>query len=223
MGTIVQIVKIVKGEPCIIQANNSQVKLLVPKGVHAVVLGNIHTIYSKFLHLIPDSECIVGPMCEYSVHTFIDGSQIHSSEKFQLQVPHMVNNIFTVLDQLKVQEVSQGAIVTTLVKAQNNMSDVSEDSYFYADKRYINIFTSHFSTFLVTAENTNCCAGSANVLLYGSLINFPDENTVATIKVYLSSVHSKIQDYEDVSTLHFLLISIPIPWQATSLIFFKTS
>ena len=196
-----------KGEPCIIQAKNSRVKLHVPKGVHGAVLGNIHTIHSKFLHLIPDSECIVGPMCEYSVHPFINGPQIPSSEKFILQVPHIMQCISNVHDNIKVRWVNLGANVTTLVKAQGNMGSESEDSSYSADNKYINILTSHFTTFLVTAENINCCAGSANVLLYGSLQNFPDSKPHVKVKVFFSGILSKIKDYEDVSKLcHFIMI-----------------
>ena len=200
---LVQIVRIVKGEPCVIQAKNSQVKLHVPKGVHGTVLGKIHTNHTKFLHLIPDSECVVGPMCEYSIHPFINGSQIHSTEQFLLQIPHVIQNLTEVGYQLKVQCVNLNAGVTKLVKTQFEMELESEDSCYYADDKYINILTRHFSTFLVTAENIKCCAGSANIVLYGSLKNFPDSKPTTTVKVYFSSVHSNIKDYEDVSISFF--------------------
>ena len=144
-----------KGEPCVIQAKNSQVKLHFPRGVHGVVLGSIHTIHSKFLHLIPDSVCVVGPMCEYSVHTFINGPQVASFEKFLLQVPHLGREV---QNAIRVRHMDNVAREVTLIRTQDKMDPQLADVSFDIDEQYVHIFTSHFIPFIVSAEAMNCCA-----------------------------------------------------------------
>ena len=198
LETNVQIVRIVKGEPCIIQAKNSQVKLHIPKGIHGAVLGSIHTIHSKFLHLIPDSECVVGPMCEYSVHPFINGPQIPSSEKFLLRVPHIVSDNTMVQNKIRVRHINYVTKAVIIIKQEENTSPISPAMSYLVDGQYVNILTPHFSPFLVTAENINCCSGSTNALLYGSLKNIQNTNPLTSVKVFFSSALCEIKDYEEV-------------------------
>ena len=74
-----------------------------------------------------------------------------------------------------------------------------EKDKYEMDEKYVTIHTSHFSGYIVTAEGINCCSKSANVLLFGSLVNNLEMGPSVTVKVYLSSIHSQIKDYEVVS------------------------
>ena len=58
------------------------------------------------------------------------------------------------------------------------------------------IHTSHFSGYIVTAKHINCCGKSANVHLFASLRNIQEAKPLATVKVYLSSILSDIEDYQ---------------------------
>ena len=53
--------------------------------------------------------------------------------------------------------------------------------------------------YIVTTEGINCCSRSINVMLFGSLTNNPQRGPSVTVKIYLSSIHSQIKDYESVS------------------------
>ena len=71
--------------------------------------------------------------------------------------------------------------------------------WYEVDNHFITIYTSHFSGYIVTVEGINCCSGSANLLLFGCLVSIPDEEPLATLKLYMSSAHStQIRDYRTV-------------------------
>lgn len=98
------IVKILDGKEYVIQAENSDVKLHVPKGVKGLLLGNIHTDISRFSHLIPRNDCLIGPICEFSLHPVKDHPVMNpKGEKFCLQIPHIVKQLDRVRDRIKVR------------------------------------------------------------------------------------------------------------------------
>ena len=72
------------------------------------------------------------------------------------------------------------------------------------DEKYVSIQTSHFSPIIVTAEGTNCCSKSADLLLFGSLANNPEMGPSVRLKVYLSSIHCQIKDFKKVSPIYYV-------------------
>ena len=74
-----------------------------------------------------------------------------------------------------------------------------EKDNFEIDEKYVTIHARHFSGYIVTAESINCCSRSANMLLFGLMASNPGDGTLVTLKVYLSSILSKIQDYQKVN------------------------
>ena len=86
-----------------IQALHSDIILHVPDGVYGVILGNIHTDHWRFRHLVPERDCIIGPMCEFH----FKGSEIPSRARFRILVPHIVTNVAANLDHIRVKH--QGA------------------------------------------------------------------------------------------------------------------
>ena len=80
--------------------------------------------------------------------------------------------------------------------------------FYEADSNFITIHTRHFSGYIITLQDINCCAGSANILLFGSVANVPNDEPLATLKVYMSSVHSaQIRDYRTVSYIPLIIYS----------------
>ena len=77
------------------------------------------------------------------------------------------------------------------------------------DEKYVTIFTTHFCAYIITAEDVNHCSGYAKVLLFGALKQNPEtEMPRATVKVYFSSIHTGIVDYESVSFSSFFAWSL---------------
>ena len=196
--------QIVKGDPCIIQAKNSQVKLHVPKGVHGTVLGRIHTNLSRLLSFVPNSECVVGPTCEFSYHPFIYGQRLSSFTQFRLQVPHIIKELQGVREKIRVRHINVSRREISLLEMKEPPLKNVMQSCFCVNEKGVNIFTDSFSIHTITLESIKCCCESANVHLFGSLKNILNRDPLTTIKVYFSSLLSRIKDYESVSTLNWL-------------------
>ena len=200
------IVRLVSGQPCLIQGNNSDVILRVPHGVHGAILAKIHSNYDMFNHHIPQNNCLLGPICEYHLECAL-GKPHRKGAKFLIQVPHIVRDIESTRKCIRVRHGKIRGEAPLEVENQLMESQDGDVAYDIND-RYVEIHTTHFSGFLVTAECLKCCATSANVLLFGSLSNIPHAEPLATLRVYFSSLHSEIKDFHSVSVanrcLHFI-------------------
>ena len=206
---IVGIVKLVNGEPCVVQVKNSQVKLHVPKGVYGAILANIHTNHARFVHHVPDDHCLVAPICEYHLQQpyreLLLGKKIKVnmlnpvSEDiiYRIEMPHIVKDVDNVRPSIRVRHGNLRSGVPALEKFSPNVR--GGKSSLYIDEELVIINTNHFSGYMVTAKCINCCGKSAFVHVFGSLRNIPEAKPLATVKVYLSSIHGGIDDYQFVS------------------------
>ena len=203
------IVRIVKEKASIIRAFGSDVTLHTPEGLHAVVLGNIHVNHAPFQHLVPSNECIVGPICEYSIHLLINSPAPQPGAKYKLRIPHIIKDIEAVKHLIKIRHGDILSDSRNLKLETGPGQSKNSEVWFEVDNHFITIYTSHFSGYIVTLEGINCCSGSANVLLFGSLTNDQTgtEQPLAILKVYMSSAHSaKIRDYRTVSKVLFCFV-----------------
>ena len=198
------IVRYVKGSTTI-RAEGSEVTLTTPPPTRALVLGNIHSNHSRFQHLIPSNECIVGPMCQYSIHPFTNNPGTAQRETFILKIPHIAKNVENIKNYFRVRhgKINSSVPNLKLVTRRNSSCNVN-GTYFHVDDKYVTITTKDFSHFVPTIEEINCCSGSANVLLYGSLTNNAEAKPLALLKVYMASLHFQISDYQIVR-LHVIL------------------
>ena len=208
---MVGVLHIANGRACVVKSKNSQVKLHVPERVHGVILANIHTNHARFMHHIPDNDCLVAPVCEYHLQEpyrelVLDKTvkvQVLPTNpediKFRIQVPHIVKDPENVRPHIRVRQGNLHSRVTTLEKFsfKHRNSKISFD----IDENYVTIHTNHFSGYIVSVKHINCWAKYANVHLFASLRNIPIESPLATVKVYLSSIHSNIEDYQHVRTI----------------------
>ena len=196
-------VRLLSGESCLIQGNNSDVILHVPGEIHGAILANFHTNYDKFNCHIPKNSCLLGPICEYHLEHAL-GKPYPKKTKFLIQLPHVCRDIQRIRKCIRVRHGKIQRVVPLEVEDQLMDSQDGDFAYDINDK-YVEIHTTHFSGFIVTADCITCCGTSVNVLLFGSLSNIPDAEPLATLKVYFSSLHSEIKDF------HFVRIRIIIP------------
>ena len=184
--------RLIKGKACTVQGNDSDTVLHIPGGVYAALLGNIHTDPSKFQHHIPGKDCLVAPICEYDLHPYI-GRILSPNAKFKIQVPHIVRNVHEAQQFIRIRhgDIRSGSVLPVY--------KLEKDKY-ELDEKYVTIHTSHFSPFIVTTEGIDCCSKSANVLLFGSLVNNPEMGPSVTVKIYLSWIDNQIKDYREVRT-----------------------
>ena len=158
------------------------------------------------MHHIPQGVCLVSPVCEYHLQPSLYKSFPHLG-KFKIQIPHIVKDVNKVHPHIRIQYGNLQSGVTPLAEEKSLLHQSDGMVQHAIDDKYVTIYTSHFSGYIVTAEAINCCAQSAYVLLFGSLRNFPKASPLATVKVYLKSKHSFFKDYESVSiTLRYLVV-----------------
>ena len=203
---MVRIVTLVQGEPCVVQAQNSQVQLHVPKGVHGAILANIHTNNARFMHHVPHKDCLVAPICEYHLqqpyreqslserYKILIPPPLCEDVKYRIDIPHIVQDVDCVRPRIRVRHGNLHSGKPALQKhsAKTRKGKIS----FNINEDYVTIYTNHFSGYIVSAKHINCCGQKANVHLFASLRNIPDDKPLATMKVYLSSIHSNIEDYQ---------------------------
>ena len=130
-------------------------------------------------------------ICEYHLEPFI-GQRLPTNAVYKLQMPHIVRDVPLVRKHIRVRHGDLHG---------NTMLPVYqlEKDQFEIDEKYVTIHARHFSGYIVTAESINCCSRSANMLLFELMASNPRDGTLVTLKVYLSSILSKIQDYQRVS------------------------
>ena len=185
-----EIIEVIYGEASTIQGPNSEVKLQTPKGAYGVLFGTVHTNHQQFLHLIPDSDCLISPVCEYGFHP---DEEKHSPEgMFKLLIPHIVKDIGKVRGHIQVRQATSGDWgLTTDIPQHDNTQN--KDAFWEMDNKYIHLHTKHFCKFLITAEGINCCTQSAELLLFGSLEQ--QAQPTVTVKPYLGSLSYENKDY----------------------------
>ena len=226
-----RIVRLVNGEACAVQAKNSQVKLHVPKGVYGAILANIHTNHARFIHHVPEDHCLVAPICEYHLQPpyqeLVLGKKIKvnilkptpEDIKYQIEIPHVVRDVNNVRSQIRVRHGNLHSGVPALEKLspKSRSGNISVD----IGKEFVTINTNHFTGYIVSAKRINCCGQSAFAHVFGSLTNIPEAKPLATVKVYLSSVHGAIEDYQSVSIfLKFINTITLLNWYVLSVIYF---
>ena len=192
----------INGEPCTVQGTNSDVILHVPKGIYGTLLANIHTDPAKFIHHIPKENCLIAPICEYRLQP-AEGHTLPKNVKYKIQIPHIIKNIDEVQHHISIFHGNIHCRDPGLKVAKQNSS--TDRLPHDIDDKYINIYTSHFSGFIVTAQGITCCATNTNVLIFGSLRNHPEDGPVATVKIVFASNHINCKDFRQVSIILLLL------------------
>ena len=176
LKSLVHIVKVLRGFPCTIRPRNSRVILHMPKGYHGVLLGNVYENFKMFKHLVKENDYIVSPMCEFEFHRYLDISQ---GTFIKIEVPHIVKNSkmegrIRVISRDRYQDCIEYA---QKLEPEEELPDC-DNMYFRLNERHIEIFTHHFSQFIVYAENSsleeivmdnNCCNRCVEILVFEKL------------------------------------------------------
>ncbi len=183
---------------------NSGVSLLVPE-VTATILCHIHTSPSAFLHIIPDSECLIGPIPEFH-------STIHRANKlppntwYTIKIPHCIRK----KDKLKYIRVRHGDIhkssqfsLVPFHTTDPKTIDANIDSYYCTDTQYVTIHTRHFSQFICTTCE-KICDGKAKAFLFGSHLPVEVPFMITNVRVYVCSPLYEIEDYRKVIIIYLL-------------------
>ena len=144
--------EIIHGSAATIQTLQANVILHVPEGVFGIILGNIHTNFKTFRHLVEESDCIISPMCEFELSSYDD---IHEGAWYTIQVPHIVKNgkIESKI-MVKHRDKTRRKIgyALKLLTGEEPPIDDNVNVYYRFHEKFIEIFTHHFSQFIIYAE-----------------------------------------------------------------------
>ena len=127
---------------------------------------------------------------------------------YKIQVPHLIKNIAEATDKIKVKyqdRHEESVEFTQMLPVGEDPPINSVNVYYRLCHSHVEIFTPHFSQFIVYAENTpikdltgvpepiNYCTRSAELLVLARELD-----QVAQLSVYMSSSHYPYEDYRQV-------------------------
>ena len=179
------------GEGDILQGDESDVRLTIPKGIHCAVIGHVHTHTQDILKLIPAGECLIAPVPEYSCIVKRKGNWI---DMFQIRVRHCAANRWNDII-VRCGDFHNGVPFTRMPK--KTTFSPGQGNHYTLDREFIYIYTSHFCQFLCTICGEEC-QGEIQALLFGALF-MADEDTLAHVStLYLCGPLYSIKDFRKV-------------------------
>ena len=205
-----------------VQVQSSDVSLFVPEGKYGLLLGTNHTNHHDFLHLFPGNHCILGPICEYKLHPFLKGDVLlgkhrfwkansvpiiprpvnAKSKRYKLKVPHNVENLHEVRHAIRVRHIKSKNGVPEVINIPLKRTATKCDMVYKFDNKYITIYMKEFCKLTVSLEGVIHCGRNAEMMVFGKLDNFPDEDPMVTLNTYFGSKLCVIKDYFEVILLH---------------------
>ena len=203
--------QVLRGRPCTIVPQNSQVILHVPEGLLGVILGNVYENIKTLNYLVKETDCIVSPMCEFELHS-IDA--FRQGVLVKIQVPHIVKNPNV---REKIRVISRDRYHQSIEYAEELLPEEeppdSDNIYYRIKEKYIEIFTHHFSQYIAYAEDTtfeevvttedagedipHCCSKNVELLVFTKWIQKGTDPLLEVI-LHMCSSHYEEVDYRQV-------------------------
>ena len=145
--------KLLHGSPCTVMSSSSRVILHMPEGYHGVLLGNVDENFQMFKHFVKESDCIVGPMCEFEFHSYAAKPQ---RTFIKIKVPHIVKNPKIERNIRVISRDSSQNCIEYAKKLQPGEEPPDRlDMYFRFNESHVEIFAKHYTQYLVFAENSS--------------------------------------------------------------------
>ena len=187
------VVAVIEGEDVTLKDVKSAVSIDVPPNVEGTLWQKVHTEFSRFLHIVPEEECFIGPVAEFHLKTFKKDET--SRHRYRIKIPHC----------LQTEEQMSSVMVRcgdTRMKAaffdlprKENLDDLEPG--FAVNGTHIVIFSHHLSDFVCSCKKTSC--DFIMVFPFGNLTPHQELNmTTAKITVYLCPSLYKIEDFQQV-------------------------
>ena len=195
----VQIVEIIHGSAVTTQALHSDVILHVPDGVYGIILGNIHTDHWRFREFVEEDDCIISPICQFDFK-HIKSSEFPDEIRFRIQVGHIAREA-SLVEHIRVKEGHEYQFSDVKTFGGSLITDFDNEVYFKCNSKYVDIYTHHFSEYIIFAEDRNCC-GQSIAMVGFSKMDEDELGQVATAILYFCSLHYIIfEDYAEVNIL----------------------
>ena len=175
----------VRRNRAVLQGPKSDVKLHIPDGLVGFISGHMHTDPTPFIHAIPESECLVAPIVDYTTCT----EKPCFTNWFKIVIPHCIDN----KEDRKHVRVRHGDIYKNIP-----FSEIPSDDWFFVVRgQDIIIYTKHFSQFICTSCK-KVCQAEAKAFIFGSIPSLQYRPIRAAVRLYITSPLYQIQDYNKV-------------------------
>ena len=135
-----------QGEARILQDDDSDVSLEIPKRSNGVFVLRVHTDLTRFKELVPQEECIIGPMVE--VENLKPCEERESEEiGFVVKIPHCIKKKKD-WDRIKVRlgDVTQPGTLREIPSQER----ATNFAYYTIHKHFLAIHTRHFCLVMCT-------------------------------------------------------------------------
>ena len=171
------------------QETNSEVCVTIPRQGRAILWQKIYTEFSQFKGIVPEEECMIGPVVE--LHTSNRSSQPSGKMHYKISVPHCLKKV----EQLASIKVRTGDIYMNIPFTELRRKSEVHDGMrcFEVDERFITIYTPHFCQFVCSACGKTC---SSYIKAYPFGILTQEEDGVSDVKVQVFLCCS-LYDIED--------------------------
>ena len=186
----------------VLQGNGSDVRLIIPKGIACAVIGHVHTYTQDILKHIPDGECLIAPIPEYSCTVKHKSSEW---DMFQIRIRHCAGHRWNDII-VRCGDVHNGIPFTQMPKKAT--FSPGQGNHYTVGKKFIYIYISHFCQFLCTICGEEC-RGEIQALLFGCLFKGNKGALVHVSTLYLCGPLYSIKDFRKVCTLWYFILSAP--------------
>ncbi len=184
---------LVDGRGAKVKYLDSDVILTVPDGIHCTLIGCIHTHDYDLLNEIPEDECLISPIPDY---TCFVKQKPTSQQMFKIRIPHCVRNNKKLNSILVRKGDIHKNIPFQVIPRKTEFTPPTQTCY-EVDETSITVYTSGFSQFICTSCNKECDR-EIHGKLYGSHVMLSSNHLAHISELYLVGPLYSIKDFQKV-------------------------
>ena len=189
----------IDGRGAVLQYPYSDVSLTVPPGVHCTIIGCIHTHDYDLLNEIPEDECLIAPIPDY---TCFLKQKAPMKDIFEIKIPHCIQNTKRLSSILVRKGDIHKNIPFQVIPRKTPFTPATQTCY-EVDECFITVYTSWFSQFICTSCNKECDR-EIHGKLYGSHVMLNKDHLAHISELYLVGPLYSIKDFQKVIHFHIL-------------------
>ena len=137
--------------------------MYTPRGIKGAILANIHTNHGQFLKHISESVNVwflpfVNTSCNQNLKILkttkkTAAQRKQKDQRYLIRIPHAIKEIDKVEKRIRIKHGNIHSCVPPLIVERKPNSRHPDHVSFTVDRKYVNIYTNHFSGFIVTVED----------------------------------------------------------------------
>ncbi len=191
------VVTSVYGEGLDIKLPGSDVRVQIPKGEYGTLKGYVECDPTHFLEHIPESECLVAPIADFTFSPFTAKLDTYAG-KMKICLKHTVNN----QENLKYLRVRKGNIQNggPFEIIPRKVPAGSGGTYWEADTNDLIITARHCTQFICTSCKRNC-DNNLQAFMTGAM-KTTGQTKFAEARLFLCPSLYRIEDYKSVRFQH---------------------